>query len=125
LGISRDAPLTECPACHKAELRKLVSAAGFQLKGSGWYVTDFRGDKSAKKPADAAAAPPAGDASARPAGEASGAKPAAGAAPSKPEKRRLAPNIIRRAILGGFGLDAFGRGLTICTKNERRRYSAL
>ena len=43
-----DAPLTECPACHKPELRKRVSAAGFQLKGSGWYVTDFR-DKSAKK----------------------------------------------------------------------------
>ena len=43
-----DAPLTECPACHKPELRKRVSAAGFQLKGSGWYVTDFR-DRSAKK----------------------------------------------------------------------------
>ena len=37
-----DAPLTECPACHKPDLQKLVSAAGFQLKGSGWYVTDFR-----------------------------------------------------------------------------------
>ena len=46
-----DAPLTMCPACHKAELRKRVSAAGFQLKGSGWYVTDFRnsGAKSATK----------------------------------------------------------------------------
>ena len=45
----RDAPLTECPACHKSELRKRVSAAGFQLKGSGWYVTDFR--NSGAKPA--------------------------------------------------------------------------
>ena len=46
-----DAPLTMCPACHKAELRKRVSAAGFQLKGSGWYVTDFRnsGAKSTAK----------------------------------------------------------------------------
>jgi putative FmdB family regulatory protein len=44
-----DAPLTVCPACHKTELRKLVSAAGFQLKGSGWYVTDFR--QSGAKPA--------------------------------------------------------------------------
>ena len=42
-----DAPLSECPACHEAALVKQVSAAGFQLKGSGWYVTDFRG-KSAK-----------------------------------------------------------------------------
>ena len=42
-----DAPLTECPACHRAALQKKVSAAGFQLKGSGWYVTDFR-NKAAK-----------------------------------------------------------------------------
>jgi putative FmdB family regulatory protein len=47
-------PLTTCPACGKETLRKLVSAAGFQLKGSGWYVTDFKGNakKSDKKPAD-------------------------------------------------------------------------
>jgi putative FmdB family regulatory protein len=44
-----DAPLTECPACHQNELRKLISAAAFQLKGSGWYVTDFK--NSGKKPA--------------------------------------------------------------------------
>ncbi len=37
-----DAPLTECPACGKPTLQKLVSAAGFQLKGTGWYATDFR-----------------------------------------------------------------------------------
>ena len=46
-----DPPLTECPSCHKQELRKQVSAAGFQLKGSGWYVTDFRnkGGKTTSK----------------------------------------------------------------------------
>ena len=56
-----DAPLRECPSCHKPELKKLVSAAGFQLKGSGWYVTDFRNggakstakEKSPGKPAEA------------------------------------------------------------------------
>ena len=37
-----DAPLSVCPACQKSTLTKLVSAAGFQLKGSGWYATDFR-----------------------------------------------------------------------------------
>ncbi|MDX9740005.1 MAG: zinc ribbon domain-containing protein [Gammaproteobacteria bacterium] len=47
-----DAPLVDCPECGRPELRKLVSAAGFVLKGSGWYATDFR-DKG-KKP-DAAA----------------------------------------------------------------------
>jgi putative FmdB family regulatory protein len=37
-----DAPLTHCPNCNKDALQKLVSAAGFQLKGTGWYVTDFK-----------------------------------------------------------------------------------
>lgn len=38
-----DAPLTDCPACGKPTFSKQLTAAGFQLKGSGWYVTDFRG----------------------------------------------------------------------------------
>lgn len=45
--ISED-PLTICPACGQASFAKQVTAAGFQLKGSGWYVTDFR-DNGAKK----------------------------------------------------------------------------
>ena len=52
-----DAPLTECPACHRAALSKKVSAAGFQLKGSGWYVTDFRNKGAPKQPAKDAAKP--------------------------------------------------------------------
>jgi putative FmdB family regulatory protein len=40
-------PLTVCPACGKAKYRKQLSAAGFQLKGTGWYATDFKG--AAKK----------------------------------------------------------------------------
>lgn len=46
-----DAPLANCPSCHAATLVKLLSAAGFKLKGSGWYVTDFKG--SGAKPAAA------------------------------------------------------------------------
>ncbi|MFP5349008.1 MAG: FmdB family zinc ribbon protein [Gammaproteobacteria bacterium] len=38
-----DAPLAECPACGTSQLKRLVSAAGFQLKGTGWYATDFKG----------------------------------------------------------------------------------
>ncbi len=38
-----DAPLTACPACGASAFSKQVTAAGFQLKGSGWYATDFRG----------------------------------------------------------------------------------
>ena len=41
-----DAPLTECPACGKPTFNKQLTAAGFQLKGSGWYATDFRGSTS-------------------------------------------------------------------------------
>ena len=37
-----DEPLVHCPACDEATLRKLVSAAGFRLKGDGWYETDFK-----------------------------------------------------------------------------------
>jgi putative FmdB family regulatory protein len=38
-----DAPLTDCPECGKAALQKKISAAGFRLKGGGWYETDFKG----------------------------------------------------------------------------------
>lgn len=52
-----DAPLTDCPACGAASFSKQLTAAGFQLKGSGWYATDFKGGASA--PAPAAAGPAA------------------------------------------------------------------
>lgn len=37
-----DEPLLDCPACHQPSLKKLISAAGFRLKGQGWYETDFK-----------------------------------------------------------------------------------
>ena len=62
-----DAPLVDCPACGAPELRKKISAAGFRLKGGGWYETDFKtggkknlasggDDKGSATPAPAAAA---------------------------------------------------------------------
>ena len=73
-----DAPLSVCPSCGEPRFEKQVTAAGFQLKGSGWYVTDFRegAAKKADKPADAPAdkkpdAKPAAD------GPAAAAAPAA------------------------------------------------
>jgi putative FmdB family regulatory protein len=52
-----DAPLTDCPACGAATFSKQLTAAGFQLKGSGWYATDFKGGAAAAAaPAAAAAA---------------------------------------------------------------------
>jgi len=85
-----DPLLTVCPACGEPSYVKKVTAAGFQLKGSGWYVTDFRGDKTAAKPADDAPKngdKADGDAAAKtpaPAGEAASkaeAAPAAALAP--------------------------------------------
>lgn len=62
-----DPVLAVCPACGADSFRKQLTAAGFQLKGSGWYVTDFKGGTQAKgngaaaggdaKPADTAAKP--------------------------------------------------------------------
>lgn len=51
-------PLTDCPSCQKSALTKLISATNFQLKGTGWYVTDIR-DKGKPKPAETEAAPAA------------------------------------------------------------------
>lgn len=48
-----DAPPVVCPKCHQPTLSKMVTAAGFQLKGSGWYATDFK-SKPPAKAADAA-----------------------------------------------------------------------
>ena len=53
-----DPLLTLCPACGAQAFTKQVTAAGFQLKGSGWYVTDFKGGNTAAPAADT----PAGDA---------------------------------------------------------------
>ena len=68
-----DAVLTDCPSCAAPALKKQVTAAGFQLKGSGWYVTDFRNGSTA------AATPKAEDgkpAETKPAADSTVAKPA-------------------------------------------------
>jgi putative FmdB family regulatory protein len=53
-----DPVLTECPACSQPSFKKQLTAAGFQLKGTGWYATDFKGSGAAPS-APAAADPPA------------------------------------------------------------------
>ena len=54
-----DAPLTVCPSCGEAAFTKQLTAAGFQLKGTGWYVTDFRGGASGSAGSKPAADSPA------------------------------------------------------------------
>jgi putative FmdB family regulatory protein len=86
-----EAPLVACPSCKADALVKQVSAAGFQLKGSGWYATDFKGGKktaaekpAADKPADGAK--PAGEAKTETKSDtkSSAAAPAAATAPAGP-----------------------------------------
>jgi putative FmdB family regulatory protein len=52
-----DAPLTACPECHADTFVKQLTAAGFKLKGSGWYATDFKGGKKPDAPKPDAPAP--------------------------------------------------------------------
>ncbi|HEV3424884.1 MAG TPA: FmdB family zinc ribbon protein [Paraburkholderia sp.] len=85
-----DAPLTNCPECGKDTFRKQVTAAGFQLKGSGWYVTDFRGGNSANPaaaPNGSATAPAQTEGATAAAGSsdsAAGSSTSAAAAPAAP-----------------------------------------
>jgi putative FmdB family regulatory protein len=74
-----DPVLTVCPSCAKPAFKKQVTAAGFQLKGTGWYVTDFRGGTP---PASGTAAGNGNGAAAPAAAESSA--PAAAAAPAAP-----------------------------------------
>jgi len=71
-----DAPLSECPQCKAPALRKKISAAGFRLKGGGWYETDFKagGKKNVASGSDSAGSSDATPASSAPAA----AAPAAG-----------------------------------------------
>jgi|SRR5215813_3698609 len=87
-----DAPLTECPACQRSALIKKVTAAGFQLKGSGWYVTDFRDKGSGKKPAANGESTPSGEA-AKTSGQTadSGTKDTAATKDSAPAKSPTPP----------------------------------
>jgi putative FmdB family regulatory protein len=57
-----DAPIAACPVCGSSNYVKRISAAGFQLKGSGWYVTDFKNNKTQQTESKAStkeSAPPA------------------------------------------------------------------
>lgn len=92
-----DPLLTVCPACGAEAFSKQVTAAGFQLKGSGWYVTDFRDNGSARKPGSDKAegadsgSTPASDKAAAPAEGGGSAAPAAAPAPAPAPAAAPAP----------------------------------
>lgn len=81
------APLTDCPECGKASLRKMVTAAGFHLKGSGWYATDFKyGPRPKSKPEDKPAMKSEDQPAAKP-DDKPAAKPDGKPAPEAPAKK--------------------------------------
>ena len=82
-----DAPLTTCPACGKDSLVKKVSAAGFQLKGSGWYQTDFRGGSKPPATTPAKSDAPATEGKSGGDDKSSAAAPAADAPAAKSETK--------------------------------------
>jgi len=84
-----DLPLTDCPVCAEPRFEKQVTAAGFQLKGSGWYVTDFRNPQVAPAAAKAEADKPATVSADKAADGA--AAPAAAAAPAPAPAAAAAP----------------------------------
>jgi putative FmdB family regulatory protein len=77
-----DAPLTACPACSRDSLVKLISAAGFQLKGTGWYATDFKSSSTAKPAAKAEGESKPAEAKAEAKSDTASASPAPASAPA-------------------------------------------
>ena len=78
-----DDPLTDCPVCGASSFRKQLTAAGFQLKGSGWYVTDFRnngGGAGSAAAAGTATAAASSDAAAAGSGDSTASATACGSA---------------------------------------------
>ena len=94
-----DPALTVCPSCGQEAYSKQVTAAGFQLKGSGWYVTDFRNNGSAPAAAPAkpsgegaSTAPAAAPAAGAPSGGAAATPAAAPTAPAQPAATKPTPS---------------------------------
>ncbi len=105
-----DAPLSVCPNCGQPELKKQVTAAGFQLKGSGWYVTDFRNNTPGKakeatpkddQPASADAKPAEGTAASSGAGD-------SGKAASSDTKPAAAPSAASSSDSGSSSTPSTG-----------------
>jgi putative FmdB family regulatory protein len=80
-----DRALRKCPACGRPSLKRLVSAPVFRLKGSGWYETDFKNDKEAKRNLAGEKEPAPDKPSEKPAEKAADAKSDAKPAEKKPE----------------------------------------
>ncbi len=112
-----DRPLKKCPSCGRNTLRKLVSAPNFRLKGGGWYETDFKSDKEARRNlAEADKSESKG------AGAAETAKPAETAGAASETKSAPAPSsaVTVSAPAGRARAKAAAPRRTVKTKSTRR-----
>jgi putative FmdB family regulatory protein len=98
-----DAPLTKCPSCGKEKLQKLISAPVFRLKGAGWYETDFKSEKEARRNLAGAEKEEAKAASGS---ETKESKPAAEAKPAASESAAPAAENKRRSVAVSTGKSA-------------------
>jgi len=99
-----DPLLSTCPACGAETFTKQLTAAGFQLKGSGWYVTDFKGGAAAPKSGDGAPAPAEGKSDDKSESKADGkseTKPEGKADSAAPAAPAAAPPAAPAAPVGG------------------------
>ena len=109
-----DAPLTRCPSCGKRTLKKLVSVPVFRLKGAGWYETDFKSDKEARRNLHG---PEKEEAKAESKAEAKEAKPAAAEAKESKEAQPAQP----KAATGAAPAGAGGRGSPTTARSAASR----
>jgi len=96
-----DRPLRKCPACGRPALKRLVSAPVFRLKGGGWYETDFKNDKEAKRNLAGEKEPPAekpkdDKSDAKPADKKPDSAPAAKPAPAAKKPKPARSKAVRR-----------------------------
>jgi putative FmdB family regulatory protein len=110
-----DAPLSRCPSCGKRALKKLVSVPVFRLKGSGWYETDFKSDKEAKRNLHGAEKEEAKAESKTPAPE---AKPAAAETKEGKEAKPAQPKASTGAAAAAAGT---GRGRATAARSAAAR----
>jgi putative FmdB family regulatory protein len=103
-----DPQLTTCPACGIEQFQKQITAAGFQLKGSGWYATDFKGGNGP--------APAAAPASSNGAGDAAGAT----CVPQRPRRPRTPDPRLAGALVGHGRHQRLGGLLRLARRRQLR-----
>ncbi len=110
-----DAPVTVCTACGKATFEKMLTAAGFQLKGSGWYATDFKNKGAAPAAKSDAKSPGEPAAAADKGGESKSESKSESKADSKSESKSASKSESKSEGSGGTGPASGAGGSASCS----------